>query len=132
MMLKNKNILVTGAGKGIGESSVKNLINNGAFVYALVKDKRDSKKFKKLNNLKIYNGNVLNEKLINRIIKDSLKNKKPINCLVNNAGIRLRKEFIKINNNELRKVLEINFFSIFSILQIFSKFWIKKKYRAQL
>ncbi len=126
-MLKNKNILVTGAGKGIGESSVKNLINNGAFVYALVKDKRDSKKFKKLNNLKIYNGNVLNEKLINRIIKDSLKNKKPINCLVNNAGIRLRKEFIKINNNELRKVLEINFFSIFSILQIFSKFWIKKK-----
>ena len=36
-----KNILITGAGKGIGFESVKNCITEGAIVYALIKDKRD-------------------------------------------------------------------------------------------
>ena len=37
MMLKNKNILITGAGKGIGESCVTKIIQNGAFAYLVVK-----------------------------------------------------------------------------------------------
>ena len=45
MILKNKNILITGAGKGIGESTVHTLLENGAFVYALIKDKNDSSMF---------------------------------------------------------------------------------------
>ena len=44
MILKNKNILITGAGKGIGFECVKNCIKEGAFVYALIKDRRDIKK----------------------------------------------------------------------------------------
>ena len=127
MTLKNKNIFITGAGKGIGERTVKDMINAGAYVYTLIKDKKDNIKFKNQNNLKIYNGNVLNLKLINRIISDSRKNKRPINGIVNNAGVRLRKEFIKINSKDLRKVLDVNFFSMFYILQNFSKFWIKNR-----
>ena len=42
----NKNILVTGAGKGIGEETVFSLLENGAYVYALIKSKKDNKKFK--------------------------------------------------------------------------------------
>ena len=46
MILDNKNIFITGAGKfGIGESCVNNFIQKGGFVYALIKDKRDNKKF---------------------------------------------------------------------------------------
>ena len=45
-----KNVLITGAGKGIGES-VKLFISKGYFVYALIKDKKDNVKFK---NLKIF------------------------------------------------------------------------------
>ena len=40
MLLKNKNILITGAGKGIGESCVYSSIKNGGFVYALIKNKK--------------------------------------------------------------------------------------------
>jgi len=39
MILRRKNILITGAGKGIGFDSVKNCIREGAFVYALIKNK---------------------------------------------------------------------------------------------
>ena len=70
MDLKNKNILITGSGKGIGESTVSLLIERGAFIYALIKNKEDNFKFKNLNNLKIYNGRVENEKLIKKIFID--------------------------------------------------------------
>ena len=53
--VENKNILLTGAGKGIGESCVFNLSQNQGFVFALVKAK-DNKKFSSISNIKIYNG----------------------------------------------------------------------------
>lgn len=125
MELKKKNILITGAGKGIGETCLKNFINKGAYVYAIIKDRKDNHKFKKLKNISIINGDVSNIKLIQGIIQKSIKDKKKINCVVNNAGIRHRKDFIDISNKELLKVFDVNFFSIFRILQLLSKFWIK-------
>lgn len=132
MLLKNKNILITGAGKGIGESCVYNLIKNGGFVYALIKNKKDNYKFKKITNLKIYNGDVRNEKLITKIFSDSKKNRKPINCLINNAGIRFRKKFSSIKKKEIENVFNVNFFSIFYIMQIFSTFVQKNKIKGSL
>jgi|TARA_B110000211_G_C14048717_1_gene540194 NAD(P)-dependent dehydrogenase (short-subunit alcohol dehydrogenase family) len=134
MILKNKNILITGAGKGIGFSAVENCIKEDGFVYALVKSKKDIKKFSnfKKDKLKIYNGDVRNVKIINKIFLDSLKFKKPINCLVNNAGIRFRKNFIKISKKELLNVFDINFFSIFLISQIFTKFLKKRKLNGSI
>jgi 3-oxoacyl-[acyl-carrier protein] reductase len=128
MILENKNILITGAGKGIGFSAVENCIKEGGFVYALVKSKNDLNKFSNFekNKIKIYIGNVENIKLINKIFSDSLKLKKPINGLINNAGIRFRKSFSKVSKKELLNVFNINFFSIFFICQSFSKFLVKR------
>lgn len=132
MILDNKNIFITGAGKGIGESCVNNFIQKGGFVYALIKDKKDNKKFKGLKNIKIYNGNVKNKKLVKKIFNDSKKNNKPINCLVNNAGIRFRKEFLRIKEKELMNVFEVNFLSIFNIMQVFTNFVITNNIKGSI
>ena len=113
MILKNRNILITGGGKGIGYHSVINASKEGAFVYTIIKSKIDKKKFKNLKNVKAYIGNVSNTKIIKKILKDSIKDKKIISGLVNNAGIRQRIKFNKINNKNLKDVFEKNFFSIF-------------------
>ena len=115
MILRNKNILVTGAGKGIGESCVYSIISNGGFVFALIKDKRDNKKFKDLRNIFIFNGNVNNKKLIENF-EDIQKVNKPINCVVNNAGVRFRKSFLNIKKDDLSNVFDVNFFSILNIM----------------
>ena len=132
MILKNKNILITGAGKGIGESTVKKIIEKEGYAYIIIKNKKDNKKFSKSKNIKIYNGNVNNKKLIQRIFKDSKRNKRAINCVVNNAGVRFRKQFLNIKENELDKVFNVNFYSIFYIMQVFSKFVIKNKTKGTL
>jgi NAD(P)-dependent dehydrogenase (short-subunit alcohol dehydrogenase family) len=132
MLLENKNILITGAGKGIGESCVSNCIQNGGYVFALIKSNKDNKKFSKNKKIKIYNGDVRNKKLILKIFDDSKKIKRPINCIINNAGLRFRKKFLKINEKELKEILDVNYLSIFHILQIFSKFVIKKKIKGSI
>ena len=131
MYLKNKNILITGAGKGIGLSTVIECLNSGANVFALTRTKNDLNHLKKYQNLKIFYGNVTDEKVIKDIFLYSKKLKKPINCLVNNAGIRQRKKFDKITIKDLKNLFDINFFSIFRICQIFIKN-LKKKERGSI
>lgn len=127
-----KNVLVTGAGKGIGFATTIALINKGYYVFALIRDRKDNKKFKNLINLKIFNGDANNHKLIEKIIKYANNKKRPISGLVNNAGIRQRKNFLKINEKDLKKIFEINFFSVFKNMQIFSKNLFKKKLKGSI
>ena len=122
-----KNVLITGAGKGIGEVTVKLFLSKGYFVYALIKDKKDNFKFKNYKNISIFNGDVKDIKLIKKIISKSNNNNKVITGLVNNAGIRHRKKFLDIKKDDLENVFQTNFFSIFQLMQLFSKNLIKKK-----
>ena len=67
MFLKNKNILVTGVGKGLGKNMVESFVKSGAFVYGITRSRSDINKFKNLKNFKVYLGDVRNIKLINKI-----------------------------------------------------------------
>ena len=70
-----KNVLITGAGKGIGESTVKLFLSKGYYVYALIKNKKDNTKFKNFHNISIINGNVNNTKLAGSKYLDAIKYK---------------------------------------------------------
>ena len=132
MLLKNKNILVTGVGKGLGENMLENFVKSGAFVYGVTRSKSDVAKFKRYKNSKVFFGDVRNLNLINRIFKQSLKEKKPINCLVNNAGIRQRLKFEKITDEKLKEVFNINFFSVFRIMKLYASYCLKNNIKSSI
>ena len=130
--LTKKNVFVTGAGKGIGKSLVLSLLDKGAYVYALTKSDKTLDELKKYKNLKIFYGDVNNSKLIKKIFKFSKKNKKLINSIVNNAGLRQRKKFIKISPKDLEDIFKVNFFSIFKIMQEFVLYSKKNKIKSSI
>jgi 3-oxoacyl-[acyl-carrier protein] reductase len=131
MILKNKTILVTGVGKGIGKEILLNALKNGAFVYGITRSKRDLTYYKNIKNTKIFYGDVTKNKDIIKIFKHAKKHQYNITGLVNNAGIRFRKKFLKITKTDLQNVFENNFFSAFLTIQTFLNYS-KKNYKLSI
>ena len=122
--LKNKNIIVTGATGGIGNSIVSKLNNFGANILAsgTKKEKLDDLK-SKYNNLNILKFDISQIDKIEKFIEDATTilggN---IDCIINNAGITQDNLAIRMTLNEWQKVIDINLTSTF----LLSKFAIKK------
>ena len=128
-MLKNKNILITGIGKGIGKDLFFECINLEANVFAVCKNKKDLQKFKfNKKKTKIFFGDVTNIKFVSRVFDYFLKKKIKLDGLVNNDGKRQRLPFEKIDRERLNYIMNINFFSIFFIIQKFIKTIDRNKY----
>lgn len=122
-------VIITGVGKGLGKDMLNYFLEKNIFVYGITRSANDLKALPKNKNFKAYISDVRKITVIKKILKDSIDNKIVINGLINNAGIRQRIPFDKITNHNLNEVFEINFFSIFKIMQIF--FSHSKKYKIQ-
>ncbi len=122
--LENKNIIVTGASGGIGNSIVKKLYENGANILAsgtkIEKLEELKSKFEKVKLLKFDISQVEKiEEFIENATKELGGN---LDCIVNNAGITKDNLAIRMNFEEWKKVIDINLTSTF----LMSKFAIKK------
>ena len=122
--LKGKNILVTGASGGIGNSIVKKLSESGANILASgTKIEKLEDLRSKLNNIKILSFDISQNDKIEEFIENSFNQLGgSLDCLINNAGITQDNLAIRMSIDEWKKVLDINLTSTF----LLSKFAIKK------
>jgi len=122
--LKNKNIIVTGASGGIGNSIVEKLISNGAKVLATgTKIEKLEKLKNNFNDIEIIKFDISQHEKIEEFINkatDKLNGK--LDCIVNNAGITMDNLAIRMSIEEWNKVININLTSTF----LMSKYSIKK------
>ena len=122
--LKDKNIIVTGASGGIGNSIIKKLYQNGAKILAsgtrIEKLDELKNKFENINTLKfdISQSNKI-EEFIDIATKKLGGN---LDCIVNNAGVTQDNLAIRMTLEEWQKVISINLTSTF----LMSKSAIKK------
>ena len=122
--LKNKNIIVTGASGGIGNSIVKSLNDFGANILASgTKIEKLEELKSKFNNIKILKFDISNAEQIEEFIdKATTELNGNLDCLINNAGITQDNLAIRMSLDEWKKVIDINLTSTF----LLSKFAIKK------
>ena len=122
--LKNKNIIVTGASGGIGNSIIEKLNNVGANILATgtkVEKLEDLKK--KFENIKILKFDISQSEKIDEFVENATKELGgSLDCLINNAGITQDNLAIRMSYEEWKKVIDINLTSVF----LMSKFAIKK------
>jgi len=122
--LKNKNIIVTGASGGIGNSIVKRLNGNGANILASgTKIEKLEKLKSEFNNIKILKFDISQTDKIEEFLEQASNELGGnLDCIVNNAGITQDNLAIRMSLEEWKKVIDINLTSTF----LLSKFAIKK------
>ena len=122
--LKNKNIIVTGASGGIGNSIVEKLFKNGANILATGTKVEKLEELKnKFNNIKILKFDISQHEQIEEFINnatDTLGG--TLDCVINNAGITKDNLTIRMSLEEWKKVIDTNLTSTF----LMCKFSIKK------
>ena len=122
--LKKKNIIVTGATGGIGNSIIKKLNEHGANILASgTKSEKLEDLKRSFSNLKILKFDITqSEKIENFIDEATSQLGGNLDCIVNNAGITKDNLAIRMSLDEWRNVIDINLTSTF----LMCKFAIKK------
>ena len=121
--LENKNIIVTGASGGIGNSIIEKLDKLGANILASGTkiDKLEALK-SKYSNVKILKFDISQSDKIEEFVDQASKELGGLDCIINNAGITQDNLAIRMSIDEWKKVIDINLTSTFLI----SKYCIKK------
>ena len=122
--LKEKNIIVTGATGGIGNSIIKKLYDAGANILATgTKDEKLEELKKKFQNIQTFKFDISQTNNLENFIEEATKQLEgKLDCIVNNAGVTQDNLAIRMSIEEWQKVIDINLTSTFLI----SKFAIKK------
>jgi NAD(P)-dependent dehydrogenase (short-subunit alcohol dehydrogenase family) len=129
MLVKGKTIAVTGAGKGIGRACVDFFLGQGANVIALTRSNEDVLSLQKSfedKDFGVLQGNVTVRSDLDALLNLGCEKFGQVHGLVNNAGIRQRKKFFEITEEDWDNVIQNNLTSCFHGMQIFGKHMVEQ------
>ena len=128
--LKNKNIIVTGASGGIGNSIVEKLYENGANILATgTKIEKLEELKKKFINIKIIKFDISQHEKVEEFINTATEDLGgSLDCIVNNAGITKDNLTIRMSLEEWTKVIDVNLTSTFLMCKYSIKKMLKNKF----
>lgn len=128
-----RNIVVTGASRGIGAAIVKLLAKSGHNV--LLNYNKSEEKAKQIQdelkqkgiNIEIFKADVSKRKECKNLVEYAIEKLGNIDVLVNNAGIAQFKVFTDITDEEWNNMLQTNLNSVFYMSQEVAKYMINRK-----
>ena len=135
-MLKGKNAIVTGTNRGIGKAIVEVFAENGANIWACAR--KQTEEFEAFCKEQAEKNSVWIEPLyfdmtdddgMRAAIKKIHSEKKPVDVLVNNAGISPEKNtiFQMTKFEDIEYVMNVNFTSAMKLTQYVLKFMLRQK-----
>ena len=134
LLLKNKYTVITGCNRGIGKEIVRVFAENGANIWACIRE--ENRTFSKyINNLEKKHSVSINpvyidlsdEEQIKTGVKTIKATKEPIDILVNNAGVIFTALFQMTPMKKLKEMFEINYFSQMLLTQYIARIMMRQK-----
>ncbi|WP_440697667.1 3-oxoacyl-ACP reductase FabG [Candidatus Pelagibacter sp. HIMB1709] len=127
--LKDKNIIVTGASGGIGNSIIEKFIETGANILATGTRIEKLEELKsKYSQIKILKFDISQSDKIEEFIDNAITELGgSLDCLINNAGVTQDNLAIRMSLDEWKKVIDINLTSTFLLSKAAIKKMLKNK-----
>lgn len=132
-LLKGKNILITGASRGIGNGIAVTLASHGANIFFTYVNSKDSaialeEKIQKYGvKVRSYKSDASSfnesQKLVENIINDFDR----IDVLINNAGITKDNLLLRMSEDDFDKVISVNLKSVFNMTKAIQRFFLKQR-----
>jgi len=129
-----RNIIITGANRGIGLSMVVKFAENGDNIWACARKKNDDfeKKIKEISEkcnvwIEPVYFDLSNDEDIKSGIKHIITQKKGIDVLINNAGVPHGGLLTMTPVSKIKEVYEINVFAQIQIMQLVARQMMKQK-----
>jgi 3-oxoacyl-[acyl-carrier protein] reductase len=138
-MLAGKNIVVTGSIQGIGRATLDYFSQNHANVWACALQPSDEFEAH-CQQLARENGvwvrpvyfNLLDQEQIKAAVKEIMKDKQPVDGLVNIAGMTKDAIFHMVSMDDLHRVFEVNFFSQIYFTQSITKLMLRNPNKSSV
>lgn len=135
MILKGKNVMVTGANRGIGKAVVEVCAEQGANVWACSRKAPEEMRemCEALSErhrvwVEPVSFDMTDEAAMAEAVKKIHKEKRPIDALVNVAGvIPETKSFHMAKPEEMQRVFQVNFFSVMALTKLVSRCMLRNK-----
>ncbi len=122
--LKGKRVLITGGASGIGAATAARFLEEGSAVCVLDRDAKGRDQIRKqLPNLAAtLDADVSNLKQVRSAFNEAAHIMGGIDVLINNAGISIRHDFLKITPDEWDKVIAVNLTGVFYVAQTAARY----------
>jgi 3-oxoacyl-[acyl-carrier protein] reductase len=134
MLLKGKNVIITGTARGIGRAMVEAFASNGANIYAHARVESPEFVAEKSSiadkfGVEIWPVffDITDYAAVKSFAKRLMAEKRTIDAVVNNAGVTHNALFQMTAEAVLREQFEANFFAVFLFTQYISKFMSRQK-----
>jgi meso-butanediol dehydrogenase/(S,S)-butanediol dehydrogenase/diacetyl reductase len=117
--LDGKRVLITGGASGIGAATAARFLEEGSSVCVLDRDAKANDKIQqRLPGLAgALTADVSNLKKVEAAFDDAVRIMGRVDVLINNAGISIRHDFLKITPEEWGKVIAVNLTGVFYMAQ---------------
>ena len=133
-LVKGKNILITGASRGIGKGIAQTFAQHGAnvaFTYSSSAGPAEELE-QELTALgvkaKAYQSNAANFESAQQLASDVLEEFGSIDVLINNAGITKDNLLMRISEEDFDKVIEVNLKSVFNMTKAVRRTMLKQRH----
>ena len=132
-LLESKNVIITGASRGIGRGIAQLFAKQGAniaFTYlSSFEEANLVEKELSINNIKVkaYKSDASNFNAANQLVEDVLKDFGSIDVLINNAGITKDNLLMRMSEEDFDVVMDINIKSVFNLTKAVTPIMLKKK-----
>lgn len=118
--IKDKVILITGGGQGLGAAISKRLAEEGAIVIPVdVKEEGVTNVVNEIvgrgGRAKSYVMDVCSEKSVENVLKQVVEENGKLDVVINNAGVDVTKSIEELSNSEFNKVIDVNLCGPFNV-----------------